>query len=91
MDAGLRTEIPARRVAEILGAIFLLLWRITACPMPNLWRDWVALGALYWLLSITLTGKRAWLPVTMIYGLSLMSIYLWGNLPHAAAALRILP
>ena len=88
MATGLKNEIPTRRVVEILGVFALVLWRIYACPLSTLWRDWVTLLALYWFASIVLTGKRAWAPVTTACMLALMTLYLWGQMPHTVAALR---
>jgi hypothetical protein len=88
MGTGLKAEIPARRIAEILGIVALLLWRIYACPLAGLWRDWVTLLAVYWIVSIALTGKRAWAPATTCFMLALMTLYLWGQMPFTLTVLR---
>jgi len=88
MATGLKKEIPTRRVVEILGVVALVLWRIYACPLSTLWRDWVTLLALYWFASIVLTGKRSWLPVTTAFAVALMTLYLWGQMPLAVTVLR---
>ena len=82
MASPLKAEVPPRQIAEILGAMALVFWRILTCPLEQLWRDWVILLAVYWVAAVVLSGKRALMPVTAAFGAALMALYLWGQIPH---------
>ena len=73
------------RVGGVLTSLALLGWRI-ASPGPGLWRDWVAVLALYWLYSAFASRSGKWVQVTLSVMAYLLSIYVLGQVPHVVAA-----
>lgn len=88
MASLLKTPVAPRQVAEILGAVAVILWRIVTCPAGGFWIDWITLLAVYWVAAVALEGKRALAPVTAAFVALLMGLYLWGHAPHAVEFLR---
>jgi hypothetical protein len=84
-----RRRIPASQVAEVLGAMALILWRIWEIPLTSLWRDWLTLLATYWLFNIFASGRRFVTPVTVILMTGLMILYGWGQCPHVLRLLGL--
>lgn len=39
------------RAGRFRLAWLLLLWRVAALPLEGLWRDWIAVLAVYWILA----------------------------------------
>lgn len=64
--------------AEIVAAFTLVLSRIYARP-DDVWKDFIALGSLIWILSVILTGRRAWGPVMLVWASLLSAFYLAGR------------
>jgi len=77
-----------RKIVELVGAALILLWRVLAVPFVQLRTDWLAIVAVFWVVTV-LTERskvRPWLTVgTMAI---LLAIYLTGQLPAAAAFLK---
>ncbi|MBV8880658.1 MAG: hypothetical protein JO332_11870 [Planctomycetaceae bacterium] len=80
-----KREIPGRQVAEVLAAVALLLWRIWDVPLDRLWRDWVAVLALFWIAAVALGDSPRRASVLAAVAAGLMGIYAWGQAPHALA------
>lgn len=91
MASFLKTRVAPAQVAEILGAIAVVLWRILSSPAQGLWRDWATLLAVYWFLIVALRGTKAAGALTAAAGAILMGLYLWDHAPHAVAFLRTIP
>jgi hypothetical protein len=66
------------QTAEILVAFVLILWRIFA-RLGDVFVDWLALGAAWWILSTLLSGRKAWGPVALAVGSALSALYLLGR------------
>jgi hypothetical protein len=88
MNSLLKAKVDPRDVAEILAAIGIVLWRIVTSPEHAVWRDWISLLAVYWIVAVVLKEKRALIPVTAVFGAALMGLYLCGHYPHAVEFLR---
>jgi hypothetical protein len=79
---------PRRRVAELIGAALLLLWRVLAVPFPQLRTDWLALVAVFWVVTVATERSKARPWITVGAMTILLAIYLSGQLPAAAAFLK---
>jgi hypothetical protein len=66
------------QAAEIVTAFGLILWRVYA-RLGDVWCDWLALTAIVWILSVILTGRRAWGPVMLLAASFLSAFYLAGR------------
>ncbi len=84
-----RRKIPASHLAEVFGAIALILWRIWEIPLTSLWRDWLMLLAGYWLFNIFAGERRSVTPVTLLLMTGLMILYGWGQCPHVLSLLGL--
>lgn len=87
---GRMAETPDRRtqIAEAAAASALLLWRIFAHAQP-LYKDWLAILSVYWLITIFAQKTRAWPWITAGVMILLGLVYLQGQFPHTLATLRI--
>jgi hypothetical protein len=85
------TDAPDRRtrIAEAAAASALLLWRVLAHPPQPIYRDWIALLSVYWLITIFTHRTRAWPWMTAGFMVLLGLIYLQGQFPHTLATLRM--
>ncbi len=79
------------KIAEIVPAILVLAWRLWAHPLRDLWRDWIAIAAIYWILLALSRKNHAWQVVTVVMMALLLLIYAVGQLPHTAALLGYPP
>ena len=79
---------PRRRIAELIGAALVLLWRVLAVPFPQLRTDWLALIALFWVVTVVTERSKARPWITVGTMAILLAIYLYGQLPTAAAFLK---
>ena len=77
------------RILESCWAAALLVWRIAAVPFALLYRDWVAILALYWMFSIFGQRTKSWPWVTLGTMLLLAGLYLRGQFPHTLDLLGI--
>lgn len=84
----LKSRIPQSQVWEVLGALFLILWRIWMMP-DSFWRDWAALLGLYWGFLIFCTNPRWRSTGTIAWIAGLTILYGWGRLPLLLAEFRI--
>ena len=87
-------EPPRPRVAQIAettAAAALLLWRILALPPQDLYRDGIAILALYWIFTVFGIRSKAWPSVTGVTMIFLAAIYLQGQLSHTLISLGISP
>lgn len=85
----LRQKVSGRQAAEILTALFLILWRIWDIPLVALWRDWVTLLCLYWF-SLVCCGRPAVQTRVRVVAMSgFMLLYAWGQFPHLLALFRV--
>lgn len=72
---------------EVAAALLLLGWRVFAAP--QVWRDWIALLAAYWIYTIFGSRSESWPWVTGGTMILLALIYLQGQFPHTLSALGI--
>lgn len=78
-------------VAELAGALSLLAWRVAASPLSALWRDAVAILAVYWIITALASKTRLWPSVTAAAAAFLLGIYVQGQVPHVLSVLRLGP
>jgi hypothetical protein len=78
-------------VVEAACALALIAWRIYATPPPALWRDWIAIVAVYWLVCPRTPLSRGWSIVTFVAMALLLGIYSSGQVPWTLSNLRIWP
>jgi hypothetical protein len=81
-----KAEIPG-----ILGALALLGWRVFSHPLRDLWRDWMAVLALSWILSVFAGKSRAGKAIPVAAALYLLVVYAVGQFPHTLAVLGYQP
>ena len=80
-----KQKISALRIAEVLAAAALLLWRIWEIPLVTLWRDWVTILTAYWMFLIAVQDPRVRLRGTVVATTGLMLLYACGQVPHLLA------
>lgn len=80
--AGFRRRIEPAQTAEVLAAVGLILWRLWDLVLQGLWRDWLMILAVFWLLS-AVAPDRPWrrhlAAATVVL---LMAIYAIGQAAH---------
>jgi len=75
-------------VWEVLAASALLAWRILSYPAATLWRDWVAVLGMFWILTAAAGRRRGW-PVALALGMAfLFALYAVRQVPWSLAVLR---
>jgi hypothetical protein len=81
-----KQPLSLRRVAEVLAALLLLLWRLYESIRLHRLLDWLLLISLYWLFSIVARDRRIAAAGTVVFVVGLMILYLSGQLPLAFAS-----
>jgi len=72
-------------------AAWIILWRIEACPVAGLWRDWGFILAVYFLAVFRSKDSKVWQSCTIaVLGL-LLTIYASDQVPRILAAHRSFP
>ncbi len=66
---------------EFALPLMALAWRLSWYPLGTVWRDWVAVLALYWIFTILAGRTKAWPVVTVLVALGLALVYLHRQLP----------
>ncbi|MBI3855558.1 MAG: hypothetical protein HY293_07680 [Planctomycetes bacterium] len=79
---------PRRAFAEIAAAVLVLAWRAAALPVSLLGSDWLSLLAAFWIVAVLSERSRLRPWITSGAMALLLVIYLWGQIPAAAAFLR---
>jgi hypothetical protein len=74
-------------VLNIAAPMGLIIWRVVALPMEQLWKDWVTILAAYYLIKPFLSGRPAWSVITVATITLLLGIYIYGNIPYALVIL----
>lgn len=85
MQSDLRKPTP-RDLWELAAALGVVGWRAWAYPLRGLWRDWVALLAVYWILALWGSRSRAWPYVSGAVMAGLLVLYGFGQLPLVVQA-----
>jgi hypothetical protein len=88
--SALRKPVP-RSCWEILAAGAVVGARAWALSGQGVWRDWIVLLALYWMLAAVGYRSRAWPYLSGTVMAGLLVLYGWGQIPFALAALRLRP
>ena len=78
-----------RRVAETAIAAGLVVFRLLRSPVEEIWRDWMLVIALYWILCIWGRRGRLWPTLTLVAMALLASVYLHGQLRHTLYSLGL--
>ena len=72
---------PARRMAELLIPLLLLVWRIVAVSPLRLATDLVAVLSAWWIYTLFAERTRAWRVVTGMLFFYLLALYASRQLP----------
>lgn len=75
---------------EKTAALLLLLWRGWTLPLRDVWKDWMALLAIAWILLCFTRSPKAALPITVAAAAVLLVLHASGQLPQTIALLRAL-
>ena len=77
-----------RKIVELVGAALILLWRLLAVPYAQFRTDWLAIVAVFWVVTVLTERSKVRPWVTVGTMATLLAIYLAGQLPAAAAFLK---
>ena len=80
---------PPLRAGQALAASALLLWRLWSCPPAMLWRDWLLVLAVTWLVRSLRAKSPSGSTLTISAMAYLLGIYVAGQLPHTLIALAL--
>ena len=72
---------------QVAAATALLIWRLADLAASHYWRDWIIVFAVIWIWTELKPKSPAYPLVLTTASAYLLGIYVWGNLPHALAAL----
>jgi hypothetical protein len=88
----IRTEEQAQvsRTREFLAAALLATWRIASQPTLTLWRDWVFILSVFWLITLLAGRSKAWVLTLGALMITLFALYLFQQGPHTVALFRSL-
>jgi len=75
-----RKRLPPE-VWEFLAASAILAWRIRLYSPATLWRDWVVILALFWIVTILAGRSRAWPWLMGAFMIGLLVLYTSRQLP----------
>lgn len=81
--------IPRLPILPVGISLVLLAWRLSWYPRSSLYRDWVAILSVYWILAVVLRGSRERTLLTAIAMVGLFLIYAAGYLPQLLDHLRL--
>jgi len=84
----LRTSLPGTKIAAILVAVALILWRIWERRLVGLSTDWLVLLSLYSIFSVLAPEGRVRSSVTFVTIAGLLLLYAWGQTPFILDLVR---
>ena len=80
-----------REFGEVGLAVLVLAWRVIVCPAGLLWRDWIAVAAVFWAYTALRRRSGEWSLVTAALAAFLLGLYVHGQVPHTLRVLGFLP
>lgn len=91
MDPAAPAPSTSRRsaFAQTGAALVVLAWRLSAAPWPSLWKDAVAIAAIYWIFTVFRSGSRAWTLASEALMAYLLAAYVSGQLPRTLEILEL--
>jgi hypothetical protein len=86
METPAPTGLPARiapaRAVEALGAVALILWRLWDTALVGVWRDWLMILGVFWLIEAVAPEHRWRRPLAIATVAALAALYAVGQVPH---------
>lgn len=76
-------------LAELSVASLILTCRVWSISGSGVWRDWVSLLCIFWILHVVSSQSRVWSAVMAAVMALLAAIYIWGQFPLSLRALGV--